>query len=173
MVISFIQVHQVDEVDLLVVAEEGELVEAEVVHGAEWVTVVVAVVVAVVAVVCAYSKLSVYLSYSYFQVDLLAGVVVQFVVEDEVLEGVLVVAVVEVAEAGQEVVRTSLSSHTDIQVYSLPRVKSRCSSQEISSRVNLFMVKNVSLFLLRVQGRDQLRRPQKSNIECGILSGPS
>jgi len=28
-------VHQVDEVDLLVVAEEGELVEAEVVQGAE------------------------------------------------------------------------------------------------------------------------------------------
>jgi len=58
MVISFIQVHQVDEVDLLVVAEEGELVEAGVVHGAEW----VAAVVAAVVVVRAFSKLSVYLS---------------------------------------------------------------------------------------------------------------
>lgn len=152
---DFIQVHQEDEVDLLVVAEEGELVEAEVV------------------VVRVFSKLSAYLSYSYSQVDLLAGVVVQLVVEDEVLEGVFVVAVVEAAEAGQKVVRMSLSSHTDIQVYSLPRVKSRCSSQEISFRVNLFMVKNASLFLLRVQGRDQVRSPQKSNIECGILSGPS
>jgi len=161
-------VHQVDEVDLLVVAEEGELVEAEVVREAEW----VAVVVAEVVVVRAFSKLSAYLSYSYSQVDLLAGVVVQLVVEDEVLEGVFVVAVVE-EEAGQKVVRMSLSSHTDIQAYSLPRVKSRCSSQEISSRVNLFMVKNASLFLLRVQGRDQVRRPQKSNIECGILSSPS
>lgn len=105
--------------------------------------------------------------------DLLAGVVVQLAVEDEVLEGVLVVAVVEAAEVGQKVVRTSLSSHIDIQVYSLPRVKSKCSSQEISSQVNLFMVKNASLFLLRVQGRDQVRRPQKLNTECGILSGPS
>jgi len=133
----------------------------------------VAAVVAAVVVVRASSKLSAYLSCSYSQVDLLAGVVVQLVVEDEVLEEVAVVAVVEAAEAGQKVVRMSLLSHTDIQVYSLPRAKSRCSSQEISSRVNLFMVKNASLFLLRVQGRDQVRRPQRSNIECGILSGPS
>jgi len=104
-------------------------------------------------------------------VGLLVAAVVQPVVEDEVLEAVLVVAVVEVAGAEQRAVRTSLSSRTDIRAYSSPRVKSRCSSQEISSQVNLYMVKNVSLFLLRVRGR--MKRPQKSNIEYGILSGPN
>ena len=118
-------------------------------------------------------KHSIYSSYLYSQVGLLVAAVVQPVVEDEVLEAVLVVAVVEVAGAEQRAVRTSLSSRTDIRAYSSPRVKSRCSSQEISSQVNLYMVKNVSLFLLRVRVRGRMKRPQKSNIEYGILSGPS